>query len=369
MYTSQDVSSTLSSIERGQKIQMNLNEVLDDMFMVLSEKEKDIIVQRFGLDNKPKRTLEYIGQKFSITRERVRQIENIALGKLRRVLPNTGLRVINELAKSMLGKAGGVMLEDKLVSKILLAINKPGEVDGYIVKLSLNIDSMLIKQDKSFDYHPFWYESAVSLEWIKAVLTAVHSVLKAEGDVLSEEDLIAKVLGKIGGKYSAVTSDMIASSLEVDKRFKHISDGWGLMEWRHINPKSIRDKAYIVLKEAGTPLHFVEIANRILNHGFDRKMVTTQAVHNELIRYEQFVLVGRGLYALKEWGYKPGTVSDVIESILLKAGKPMRKQEIIQAVLKQRTVKIGTISLNLQNFPQFVRVGRAVYTLDKSKKK
>ena len=86
-----------------------------------------------------------------------------------------------------------------------------------------------------------------------------------------------------------------------------------------------------------------------------------------MIRYDQFVLVGRGLYALKEWGYNDGTVSDVIE-LLLKKKSPMTKQEIIEGVLKQRQVKKGTISLNLQKNPQFVRVGRAVYKFDGSKK-
>ena len=90
--------------------------------------------------------------------------------------------------------------------------------------------------------------------------------------------------------------------------------------------------------------------------------MTEQAVHNELIRYEQFVLVGRGLYALKEWGYREGTVEDIIRFILTKKS-PMTKQEIIQGVLKQRQVKKGTISLNLQKCPDFKRVGRAVYSL------
>jgi len=139
------------------------------------------------------------------------------------------------------------------------------------------------------------------------------------------------------------------------------------MIWRHINPRSIRDKAYIVLKKHTSPLHFVEIANKIAESGFDKKVVTTQAVHNELIRYDQFVLVGRGLYALKEWGYKKGTVADVIED-LLKKKTPMTKQEIIQGVLKQRQVKKGTISLNLQKNPKFVRVGRAVYRLSEQSK-
>ena len=148
-----------------------------------------------------------------------------------------------------------------------------------------------------------------------------------------------------------------------------MKDGnFGLMSWRHINPRSIRDKAFIVLKQSNTPLHFIEIANKIAESGFDKKVVTTQAVHNELIRYDQFVLVGRGLYALKEWGYKKGTVADVIQDLLAKKS-PLSKQEIIQGVLKQRQVKKGTISLNLQKNPHFVRVGRAMYALELNKKK
>ncbi len=112
----------------------------------------------------------------------------------------------------------------------------------------------------------------------------------------------------------------------------------------------------------------MEIANRIKEAGFDHKNVTVQAVHNELIRYPQFVLVGRGLYALREWGYEPGTVADVIENILKKKGA-LSKKQIIEEVSKQRTVKVGTISLNLQKMPYFVRVGRAVYDFDPSKKK
>jgi hypothetical protein len=176
---------------------------------------------------------------------------------------------------------------------------------------------------------------------------------------LTLEDVFAE-----RGKNLEIT--FIVSAMEVDKRVKRVVEGFGLTSWRHINPRSIRDKAYIVLKKSTEPLHFVEIANRIAAAGFDKKLVTTQAVHNELIRYEQFVLVGRGLYALKEWGYRKGTVADVIENLLRKKS-PMTKQEIITGVLKQRRVKKGTISLNLQKSSQFVRVGRAVYALDESR--
>ena len=369
MFAVQDTQSILAGLKNGEKLQLNLSEVLEDLFMVLSDKERQVVVERFGLDGKNKRTLEFIGRKFSITRERVRQIENVALKKLQRVQPNTDLKVINELARHILNEAGGVMLEETLVSKIILTLKNPDDIDGYIVKLSLNIDNSLSKKDKSLDYYPFWYDSTIPLEWIAHIVQSTVSILKAKGDVLEEDKLVQQVMHKVENKIPKASEELIVSCLTVDRKLKKTPKGWGLRSWRHICPRSIRDKAYIILKEAGEPLHFIELANRIINRKFDHKTVTVQATHNELIRDPQFVLVGRGLYALKEWGYEPGTVADVIESVLKKAGKPLTKQEIIQEVFKRRKVKTGTVSLNLQNYAQFKRVGRAVYTLDLSKKK
>lgn len=369
MQAYQDIPGTLDQVARGEKLDINLDTTLEDIFMVLTQREKDIIVQRFGLDDKPRRTLESIGDAFAITRERVRQIENIALGKLTRVLPNTGLRIINEMARRFIAEAGGIMLEETVVAKVLNAIAKTTPVDGYIVRLALNIDNALVKQEKSNEFKAFWYQANLPFDTIKGILTVAYRYLKPLSDVVPTEKAVNDIAREAATRHAQVTPEMVNSTLYVDRRFKSTEKGWGLMEWRHINPKSIRDKAYIILKEAKEPLHFVDIANRIIEHGFDRKVATVQAVHNELIRYERFVLVGRGLYALSEWGYEPGTVCDVIEDILKNAGRPMRKQEIINEVLKRRTVKIGTISLNLQNFAQFVRIGRALYTYDEKKKK
>jgi hypothetical protein len=184
---------------------------------------------------------------------------------------------------------------------------------------------------------------------------------------MKKDELISSMQALNLFKDRIPSKELIHSCLSIDQRLKEIEDGWGLTEWRFVRPRSIRDKVEIVLRKSGEPLHFMEIANRIRESNFDHKNVTVQAVHNELIRYPQFVLVGRGLYALREWGYEPGTVADVIERILKEKG-PLSKKEIILEVAKQRTVKIGTISLNLQKMPYFVRVGRAVYAFDGSKK-
>ncbi|MCC7196761.1 hypothetical protein IT413_01025 [Candidatus Peregrinibacteria bacterium] len=364
-----DTSNTTMQNQSGAaagSTKMNLSEIIEDMFMVLTSKEKEVIIKRFSLDNKPKQTLEKIGQAFSVTRERIRQIEKIALGKLRRTVENTKLSSINKIAKEIVTKSGGVYLEDKLVSEVLNRITSSQQVDGNIVKLALNINPELICMEKTNVFKPFWRLSSVPLEVIKNIIETGLSILTKKGDVMPDAAVIEEITAQLE-KVKKYEPSLITSSLETDKRMKRVKEGFGLISWRHINPRSIRDKAYIVLKKSTAPLHFVEIANKIAESGFDKKVVTTQAVHNELIRYDQFVLVGRGLYALKEWGYKKGTVADVIEDLLRKKS-PMTKQEIIQGVLKQRQVKKGTISLNLQKNPHFVRVGRAVYKLSEAVK-
>ena len=64
----------------------NLRDELSDLFKVLDDRERKIIVQRFGLDGGKPKTLEQVGKKFGVTRERIRQVQNIALAKLRRAL-------------------------------------------------------------------------------------------------------------------------------------------------------------------------------------------------------------------------------------------------------------------------------------------
>jgi DNA-directed RNA polymerase delta subunit len=110
-------------------------------------------------------------------------------------------------------------------------------------------------------------------------------------------------------------------------------------------------------------MHFNEIAKAIKDSEFKRKEVTTQAIHNELIKDKRFVLIGRGIYALKEWGYEKGTVADIISKVLKEANEPLHRDEIVKRVLKSRFVKETTILLNLQGKPQFKRVAKATYDL------
>ena len=149
----------------------------------------------------------------------------------------------------------------------------------------------------------------------------------------------------------------------ISKNLATLKGLWGLTKWPTVNPKNIRDKIYVILGDGGTPMHFNEIASAIKQSDFKRKDVTTQAIHNELIKDSRFVLIGRGIYALREWGFKKGTVADIISDVLKKEGAPLHRDEIVKRVLRHRQVKETTILLNLQGKERFTRVAKATYTL------
>ena len=126
---------------------------------------------------------------------------------------------------------------------------------------------------------------------------------------------------------------------------------WGKMSSSNIKAKGMRDYAFLVIRRHGSPIHFREVA-KLISELFNKK-AHVATTHNELIKDPRFVLVGRGLYALSEWGYAAGVVKDVIKAILVKNG-PLTKEKIIEKVLKERYVKENTIMVNLQN-PKFFK--------------
>jgi RNA polymerase primary sigma factor len=64
----------------------NLRDEVSYLLQVLDGRERKIIFQRFGLDGGKPKTLEEVAKKFGVTRERIRQLQNIGLAKLRRAL-------------------------------------------------------------------------------------------------------------------------------------------------------------------------------------------------------------------------------------------------------------------------------------------
>lgn len=335
--------------------------LINNLLILLSPKEKHIIENRYSLNNRPHATLEKIGQEFNVTRERIRQIEKNALKKLSRNVTNTRLHAFNQYANIIIQKYEGVILEDKIISEILNMITDPKTVDAYALKLALELDANLEHVPNTINFYPYFKLKTIERREINNICEQTIAYLNGKNDIENIDQILTALENKTGKKFNR---QFVMSCLELDRRIKIVKKGIGLSSWRHINPRTLRDKIFYVLNEVQKPIHYVELSNKIAGANFDKKTINVQAVHNELIRDNAFVLIGRGIYALRKWGYEDGTVSEVIAGILKEKGALTRDQ-IIAEVLKKRQVKRITILLNLKNKPIFERVGRDAYGLKK----
>ena len=332
--------------------------VSDVISLIDQEREREIITRRFGLYDR-RETLEQIGELLGITRERVRQLEKAILIRLKIAAEEGKTDVVSKLEKSFvrtLSEKGRVARVQDLADSLY---GKPTNTKerahvAFIAELAPHLT--VIDENDS-------YFNAVAIreygdeKKIKSDVDAIVAVIKKHGEPMTLNQLHEQLSYEHPSHVSALAS--------VSKLLAHLKDTWGLTKWPTVNPKNIRDKIYVILADSGKPLHFSDIAGAIKDSSFKRKDVTTQAIHNELIKDKRFVLIGRGIYALDNWGYSKGTVSDIITQVLVDSTEPLHRDEIVKRVLKSRHVKETTILLNLQSKPQFKRVAKATYTIEK----
>lgn len=342
-------------------IDVNFTQLMSRLLGLLTDKEQDIIKRRFAINKNKKETLDKIGKNYSITRERVRQIEAVAIEKLARIAKDPSMQQVHSLALSILEANGNVMGEEQLVAEMVTFMKEGAKLDTNTIKFALRVCKDLNKQEKNQFYRPFWFTNEFKISEIKTLIKDITRAFEKRKAVSSFED-IYELLKEPPSKQA------VQSLFYVDWNIMQIDTAmWGLKSWRFLNPRSIKDCIMIILKESEAPMHFRDILNALQTGFPNRKPVTPQACHNELIRHPEFVLLGRGKYGLKDWGMVAGTVCDLIVSVFKDNNfEPMKRKDIIDQLLKKRDVRLGTISLNLQKYEFFKRVGRAVYEYDES---
>ncbi len=302
----------------------------------LPTRHKDVISRRFGLKGE-KETLEAVGRAYGITRERIRQIEQDSLNKLADRIDSPQYQKVFSSFVKELKASGGLKRED-----ILLANLGGAKFQNHVLFL-LTLGKPYERISETGDFYSFWTIDKNSFNAARKDINTFISELKRKQKPLS------------------LPNKLSLSYIEISKNILKGPQGlYGLKDWPEIRPRGIKDKAYIVVKKEEKPLHFTQVARCI------GKDALPQTVHNELIKDSRFVLVGRGLYALQEWGYKPGVVSQVISDVLKVSKKPLRQEQVVREVLKQRQVKPNTILLNLQNKKCFVKNSEGKYFIRKA---
>ncbi|MDO8524401.1 MAG: sigma factor-like helix-turn-helix DNA-binding protein [bacterium] len=326
--------------------------ICEELLAVLPSRQSQVLMRRFGLNQAQSETLQRIGNDLGITRERVRQLEKSGFLRLKDFTENQNLKKAFEYFGNYLNKTAGLRREDILFKELSNEKNK-----NFIYFL-LELAPSFSRLGDNESAYPFWAIEKSKEGLVDSMVKKIKDFFQKEKKPMDLETL-AKCLD--------ISDNLFLSScLEIAKDIEVGPLGsYGLSAWPEIKPRGVRDAAFLVLKKSGEPLHFRAIADKageLPGDLFLKRKMLPQTIHNELIRDSRFILVGRGIYGLSDWGYSSGTVKDVIFKVL-QANAGMDKEEILLAVQKQRLVKPNTVFLNLSDKKNFVRDTQGKYTL------
>lgn len=348
-------------------------EISMQIIAVLPKRTQDIIRKRFGLDNDQFRTLYSVGTDYKVTRERIRQIIEAALKTVRKQPIDQMAGVFIKQAEKVLEESGGVC-EDKRFLTDLEKRFAASQGNLSAIRFLLALNPAFVLEEENNSRNSFWRLAKISKEKIQKNIKAVEKLFEKKDSTFLLDEIWSMIKGQIPG---GSKKEELRSYLEISKKIGMNPFGeYGLFAWMEIDPSGARDRAYLIMKHSQKPLHFSEITQSlneynkteipvsVASHSWQKK-VCVQTVHNELIRDPRFVLIGRGIYALGEWGYQPGKIVNVIVGILQKAGHPLSQEKIIQEVQKRRLAKENTIILNLHNKKYFKKLPNKYYALAK----
>ncbi len=323
----------------------------------LSPRAYEVIVNRFGLtDEAERKTLEAIGQKYGITRERVRQIENAALSFIRKSDSFKNEKAVFDELKKLVHSLGAIVSEQDFLNHVSKDKYTQNHIHFY-----LNLGDEFTKHKEDSHFKTRWSVDNEIADIIHKSLKKLYENISDE-ELLVESELLSRFLDDVKGLSEQYKNDEIAKRwLSMAKKLsKNPLGEWGKSSSSSIKTRGVKDYAFLMMRKHGSPMHFREVAKAVANT-FDKKCHTATC-HNELIKDPRFVLVGRGIYALSEWGYKTGVVRDVIKEMIKKNG-PMSKEDIIDQVMKERYLKKNTILVNLQNTKYFKKNKTGLYTI------
>ncbi|MBL7058103.1 hypothetical protein ISS03_02080 [Patescibacteria group bacterium] len=378
----------MSQIEtHTQKDILDINKLL---LSSLNKREQDIISRRFGLNNIQKQTLEEIGKDHNLTRERIRQLETAALKRIKELdILIDNIAHIKRGINDILAEYGGLIELNHLLEHLILPIqddktHKDIYKNNFYFVISRLLDGDINEVSNSKYLKRYIKEKNTSITHAEDIVKELSKTIQKNNVTLTTEELLntitslenhtkhsSKLISPNNTDISDVLRQLTKNDYDLVSQVKPLYSllitsnnieqnklgHWGIDTWSEIKPRTINEKIYLILKENKKPMHFTKIAEEINNIAFDKKIANAATVHNDLILGERYVLVGRGMYTLTEWGYKKGTVTEIITDILKNTNNPLDKDAIIDEVLKQRLVKKTTVILALTNNKQFKKVG------------
>ncbi|MDD2671771.1 MAG: sigma factor-like helix-turn-helix DNA-binding protein [Syntrophales bacterium] len=334
--------------------------LVQNLLRVIPQRAKEVIDRRYGISSGKEETLQEIGESWKITRERVRQIESWGFNLLKNSSEFKSLDPAFQFIKNYLDAFGGARKEQSLFYDLT------SEQNHSALRLLLELTPGVERVQEDGKFFTFWSLGKNPQGNARKTADTLISKFKKTGQPMEEgeiEKFFQQESPRLFGR--KIPKEALFSYFEISKEIrKGVFNKIGLASWPEITPRGVKDEAYLAFRKEEKPIHFSELTE-LINKNFHSgvKCAQVQTVHNELIKDPRFILIGRGIYALKEWGYEPGVVKEVITKVLKENKQPLSKNEIVDKVLKHRIVKKNTILFNLQDRNSFIKMDDGKYQL------
>ncbi|MEW5805241.1 MAG: HTH domain-containing protein [Patescibacteria group bacterium] len=356
-----------------------IDRLVEQILQPLPKRTQEIISRRLGLETGFAETLEAIGQDLTITRERVRQLESVGFKQINNTLAQSSiLDDFFQAVENHLSHFQGLREEKRLLKELSYIFNDE-EAQPLKIRFLLFLDKRLFHFAEAEDHSAFWVTDKKLAQKVISLVKKLNRAIRSKSAPLPAETFEGFVKGMAKGLgLDKVPVGILMSYVSLSPKIAFSPFGYiGTEQHLEIAPQNVGEKAYLILKSAGRPMHFRDLTEAMNQHaqnasGFHpvwQKQVEAQTVHNQLIKAGNFVLIGRGTYALSEWGYKPGTVKQVLVGILRKAKQPISFDLIVKEVKKIRLVKESTVFINLQDKKLFKKFPGKKYALKQAKLK
>jgi RNA polymerase alpha subunit/sigma-70-like protein len=322
----------------------------------LDDRSRSILRDRHGLWDDICETLQEIGDKFNLTRERIRQIEVKAKRRLRNTAAIEFKRFVQRKLMSHFGndEHSGVISDSALPR--LFADDCTEEEATVGIEFIIDLLGSNEKLFGPFMSRPEPGIYAAGLHIHTLYLTAVErirSILTSKRTALKIDEVLSSATAGFENAdlFFRKVMEVSPSFRVINNRFVVCSD------WPLYSTKTTSALCRVALSVSGKPLHFREIAARIVQLNPDMSSVNIRTVHNELVkRSDLFVNVGEGTYALLEWGLKrPPYLKDALIRILSESSYPVQYWYIEQKMRTISAYKPTSIRMTLDLNPKIFK--------------
>ena len=184
------------------------------LFRGLNDRQKEIVSRRFGLVSGQKQTLQEIGRNFNLTRERVRQIIENSLARIRQDF-NPSAKHLLQALKQHLEKVGGLQREDNLFKES--AFNSQVNAANWLA-FFLALDKDFVHSVETDKFFAFWAMNKAAVDRLNKTVALAENILQKEKKVLPLNQIFSRLSEKSAPQ-------LLKSSLEIAKDILETNTG------------------------------------------------------------------------------------------------------------------------------------------------